>query len=190
MKNTTKILALIIALAMSLTLAACGDEPENETENTNEIGSTTPELSQETPPKEETPPEESQPQSQTQPQHSDVPITQTDDTSNVDKNIEVYSDGETTVTVDYSAETITVRSSTYRNFTQSENVITAYIDAGIVEAPDYSYQGQEYFVTATIEGDTMYFEEVFVLTRDPGSSSSISVTVPELSFYAVLTRVE
>ena len=176
-----KILALILTFVIALTLAACG-----ESENTNRIGSTTPKLSQETPTKEATPPEESQ----SQPQLSDVSIAQTDETSNVDKNIEVYSDGETTVTVDYSAETISVHSSTYRDFTQSDNVITAYIDAGIIEAPDFSYQGQEYFVTATIDGDTMYFEELFVLTRNPGSGSSISVTVPELSLYAVLTRVE
>ncbi|MCL2096741.1 MAG: hypothetical protein FWH10_07545 [Oscillospiraceae bacterium] len=201
MKRSTKIFAFILAVLALLILAACGDETAGVNSENEEALQPEQDLQdiQDLPQGEYQPEQPQSPESDGRIDENSGISNSGDNNpgvSNTDENIEIYTDGEATVTVNYSAQTITIRYTAnqghtyYREFTQSDNVISAYIDAGIVEAPDLSYQGQEYFVTATIDGNTMVYEEVFVLTRDPGSSRSISVVVPELSFSAVLTRVE
>ncbi|MCL2048531.1 MAG: hypothetical protein FWG87_07365 [Defluviitaleaceae bacterium] len=200
MKYSKRTLAFIFAVIFLLAVTACGGETANESGSaelpleTELPQEATAELSQEATAREEIAEAQPQQADDMAAQGEDVPTIHENDISNIDKNTdentEVYTDGETTVTVDYSARKITIRgrgNAVFFDFTEAGNVISSYANHGEFEAPDGSMQGQETFVTATIDGDTMYYESVFILTV---GGRGITAAVPEHAVSVVLRRVE
>ncbi|MDR2559472.1 MAG: hypothetical protein LBC86_08025 [Oscillospiraceae bacterium] len=168
MKNTAKTLAIVLASVISLTFAACGGQTANES-NTR----ATPIIPQE---EEKSPQETIAEEIEQHDNGHHRPFTEegendgADTVAGINEDIVTYTDGNTNVRLNYSADTISVDGSVHIAFFDikySDDVITAFTEPMQTFAPDDSISQEQHFITLTIDGDTMLYEYVFVLTRNP-----------------------